>query len=58
MKGLVKTEKDWLGHKRTSKDGKGQALKDIKGLVRTEKDWLGHKRTRKDMKGLVRTEKD
>ena len=25
-------EKDWLGHKRTRKD--------IKGQVRTEKDWL------------------
>ena len=30
MKGLVTTEKDWLGHKRTRKD--------MKGLVRTEKD--------------------
>ena len=28
-------EKDWLGHKRTRKD--------IKGQVRTEKDWLGRK---------------
>ena len=46
---LVKTEKDWLEQKRTSKDGKG--------LVRTEKDKLGRKRTSQDINGLVRTER-
>ena len=40
-------EKDWLGHKRTSKD--------IKRLGRMEKDSLGHKRTSKDRRGQVRT---
>ena len=33
-RGLVRTEKDWLGHERTSRDRKGP--------LRTENDWLGH----------------